>query len=280
MSHKPFIFFGTPYVARDTLAFLIEHGYIPSLVVTAPARPRGRGLALTPSETYTLAVEHGIPVLTPEKLDETAQAAIRAARVEYALVVAYGKFLPQALLDAFPLGAVNVHYSLLPKYRGASPVEAALLAGDTKTGVAIQKMAKEMDAGDVVAVEETTIEPTETTRELRARLITLGAKLLVNILPQFEAGALTGTPQDHAQATFARKIEKSAGELSLSGNDEENWRKYRAYAESPGTYFYVEKNSEKLRVKIKTAKFENGKFIPDRIVPEGKKETTYADFVR
>jgi len=279
MLHKPFIYFGTPYVARDTLAFLIEHGYIPSLVVTAPARPRGRGLALTPSETYTLAVEHSIPVLTPEKLDETAQAVIRSTEAEYALVVAYGKFLPQALLDAFPLGAVNVHYSLLPKYRGASPVEAALLAGDTKTGVAIQKMAKEMDAGDVVAVEETTIEPTETTRELRARLITLGAKLLVNILPQFEAGTLTGVPQDHAQATFARKIEKSAGELSLSGNDEENWRKYRAYAESPGTYFFVEKNSEKLRVKIKTAKFENGKFIPDRIVPEGKNEMGYADFL-
>jgi methionyl-tRNA formyltransferase len=276
MSLKKFVFFGTPYVARDTLAYLFENGYIPALVITAPDAPRGRGMVMTPCETKAWALEHGLPVITPEKLTPEVVEELRKVGADYALVVAYGKFLPQSLLDAFPLGAINVHYSLLPSYRGASPVEAALLNGDTRTGVAIQKMAKEMDAGDVLAVQGTDIEAHETTRELRARLIRIGSELLVRILPEIEAGTVPGTPQDHAAATFAKKINKSEGELDLTGDATTNWRKYRAYAERPGTYFFMEKNGTRIRVKIKTATFEDGKFIPLRVVPEGKNETDYS----
>ena len=277
--HKSFLFFGTPYVARDTLATLLDNGFTPVAVITAPDAPRGRGQVITPCETKAFALEKGLMVLTPEKLDDSVIEKIRAYDAEYAVVVAYGKIMPQSLLDAFPLGAVNVHYSLLPKYRGASPVEGALLAGDTTTGVAVQKMVYELDAGDVLALEEVAILPEETTRELRPRLIQIGADLLVRILPQFEAGTLTPVPQDHNLATRSRKIKKEEGLLDLTADPQTNWNKYRAYAESPGTYFFMDKGGKQIRVKIKTAKYENGVFTPLRVVPEGKNETDYASLI-
>jgi methionyl-tRNA formyltransferase len=277
--HKPFAFFGTPYVARDTLALLVERGYAPTVVVTSPDAARGRGMTLTPCETKVWATEHGLPVLTPEKVDEAFIESMKGYGCEYAIVVAYGKILPQSLIDAFPLGILNIHYSLLPKYRGASPVEGALLAGETETGVAIQQMAFELDAGDVLASEAVAIEPLETTRELRPRLVRIGAELLIETLPAFEEGSLVSVPQDPSQATLTKKIKKEMGELQLSGDATENWNRYRAYAESPGTYFFIEKDGKRLRVKVKSATLEDGAFVPDRVVPEGKNETAYSGLV-
>lgn len=278
--HKPFAFFGTPYVARDTLAYLVEHGYTPSVVISSPDAPSGRGMELHPSDTKAWAQAHNIPVLTPAKLNADALKEIQSYECAYALVVAYGKILPEAALSLFPQGAINVHYSLLPKYRGASPVETALLQGDTVTGVTIQRMIYEMDAGDILAAREVAIHPTETTRELRPRLIQEGAALLIDILPAFENGTLPAVPQDHAEVTFAKKIAKEEGLLDLKGDAKMNWNKYRAYAESPGTFFFREKNGKQVRVKIKSAVFQNGTFTPERIIPEGKKEMEYTDFIR
>jgi methionyl-tRNA formyltransferase len=279
-TETPFAFFGTPYVGRDTLALLYERGFVPKVVVTSPDRPRGRGLTMTPCETKEWALAHDLPVLAPEKIDEEAIAAIKEYGCQYAVVVAYGKILPQTLIDLFPLGLLNVHYSLLPKYRGASPVEAALLNGDTITGVAIQKLVFEMDAGDIVTSSEVAIEPNETTKELRARLIEIGGHLLADILSSFIAGTAQMHPQDHTLATRSRKIKKEEGELILSGDATTNWNKYRAYAESPGTYFFAMRDDKKLRVKIKAATFERHSFTPTLVVPEGKSEMTYADFIR
>ncbi|HEY0947934.1 MAG TPA: methionyl-tRNA formyltransferase [Candidatus Paceibacterota bacterium] len=279
MTHKPFLFFGTPYVARDTLAFLLLKGYRPEAVITSPDAPKGRGHVLTPCDTKAYALEQGLEVLTPERIDDAFIDSLSAYDAAYAIVVAYGKILPEKLIDSFPLGVLNVHYSLLPKYRGASPVEAALLNGDTKTGVSIQRMVYELDAGDVLATKTLSIQPEETTRELRPRLIALGYELLVEILPAFESGALPGVPQHHAHATHTRKIKKEAGELSLLGDSAENWSKYRAYAESPGTYFFMEKDGVRMRVKVRSAKLESGTFVPLRVVPEGKPETDYANLL-
>ncbi len=273
-----FVFFGTPYVARDTLAHLLEKGFTPSLVVTSPDAPKGRGLTLTKSDTRLYAEEKGIPVFAPEKLDAEALATITKNAPTFAVVVAYGKFLPEALIRAFPHGVVNVHYSLLPKYRGASPVEAAIRAGEMVTGVSIQRMVKEMDAGDILASREVSILPDDTTLTLRPRLIETGAELLVSLIGQLQKGEVTGTQQNHSEATFAKKIDKGMGELNLEGDAKENWNTYRAYAESPGTYFFMERNGKKVRVKIKTATFQNGQFVPLRIVPEGKKEMNYSDY--
>ncbi len=232
-------------------------------------------MQLTPTPTYEWAVAHRIPVLTPPRIDDDIIREVEAAGAQYALVVAYGKILPQTLIDIFPQGILNIHYSLLPKYRGASPVEAALLAGDTTTGVAIQRRVYELDAGDVLALEEVPIESAETTRELRPRLVRIGAHLLADILPSYLEGTRMASPQDVALVTHCGKIRKEDGELSLSTSALENWNKYRAYAESPGTYFFAEKDGKRIRIKIRTASYDGSLFMPLLVVPEGKNEMDY-----
>jgi len=266
-----FIYFGTPAVAADTLAALIAAGFAPRAVVTSPDAPRGRGLTLTPCETKAVAERHGIRVFTPEKLDEEAMAAVRALQADYAVVVAYGKIFPEAFIASFPKGVVNVHYSLLPKYRGATPLETALLHGETETGVTIQQMAYELDAGDLLAQETTPIGAAETARELRPRLIEMGARLLIATLPAFERGEIRAVPQDASQATRAKKIQKTDGELDLAADARENWNKYRAYADSVGTYFF----KDGTRYKVTSAAFAGGAFRVLRVIPEGKKETDW-----
>lgn len=271
-----FAYFGTPKVASDTLAILVEHGFVPRIVVTSPDAPKGRGLALTPSETKMFALAHGIPVLTPETLDKEAIEAILAYRCDYAIVVAYGKIFPEELITAFPLGVLNVHYSLLPKYRGATPMESALLAGDSVTGVTIQKMAFAVDAGDVLAQKETSIAPTETALDVRPRLITLGAELLADTLPAYLSGDIVPIPQDASKASHARKLKKEDGLLDLNAPAQENWNKYRAYADTIGTYFFEDGK----RIKITAALFKNGAFTVERVIPEGKREMEYAGLRR
>lgn len=273
-SEHRFVYFGTPKVASDTLAILIEHGFVPSLVVTSPDAQKGRGLARTPSETKTLALENNIPVLTPDTLDDDAIAAIHVYECDYAIVVAYGKIFPETLISSFPKGVINAHYSLLPKYRGATPLEAALLSGDSVTGVTIQKMAKELDAGDIIVQIATKIAPLETVRELRPRLIEMGATTLADVLPEFLSGNITPVPQDSSRASRTGKLRKEDGLLSLDAPDELNWNKYRAYADTIGTYFF---QNEK-RIKILKATLKDGTFLIERVVPEGKREMSYADF--
>lgn len=271
----PFVFFGTPEVGEKTLAQLIQHGYKPSLVVTAPDRPRGRGLLLSPTPVKALALSHDLPCITPAKLDDEVIEAISGAGASYAIVVAYGKILPERLLEQFPKGVLNVHYSLLPKYRGASPVEAALLSGDTTTGVTIQRMVYELDAGDIVAQSETVIGEDKTAIELRERLIAMGAELLIETLPRYLADSVTLRPQNEAEATRCGKIQKEDRALSLREDSASNWRKYRAYAEGPGTHFFAERSGKRFRVKIKTATHEGDVFTPLRVVPEGKAEQDF-----
>lgn len=266
-----FVYFGTPSVASETLAVLIERDFTPTLVVTSPDAPKGRGLTLTPSPTKVLAESHHLPVFTPTTLDAAAIEQIVDYGCDYALCVAYGKIFPEALINAFPLGVLNVHYSLLPKYRGAIPLEAALLAGEKETGVTVQKMVKALDAGDIIAQQSTPIAPLETARELRPRLIALGATLLADTLPAYLRGEITPQAQDASLATHAGKLQKEDGLLDLSAPAEENWNKYRAFTDSIGTYFF--ENGK--RMKITAATFKNGTFIIERVIPEGKSERAY-----
>ena len=266
-----FAYFGTPTVASETLATLIEHGFTPAVVVTSPDAPRGRGLVLTPSPVKTLALTQSLPVLTPEKLDAAAMAAIAAHGADYGICVAYGKLFPEELINTFPKGVINVHYSLLPKYRGATPLESALLAGESETGVTIQKMVKEMDAGDIIAQESTVIAPDETAKELRPRLISMGAKLLAASLPGYLAGDIAPVPQDASLATRAHKLKKEDGLLDLDAPAQDNWNKYRAYADSISTYFF--ENGK--RMKITNAEFAKGEFRVLSVIPEGKREMAY-----
>ena len=152
--------------------------------------------------------------MTPDKLDTETIAAIGSLGCGYAVCVAYGKIFPEELIATFPRGVLNVHYSLLPKYRGATPLETALLAGERETGVTVQKMARELDAGDILAQEATEIAPNETARELRPRLISMGANLLADTLPPYLQGNSTPVAQDASRATRAYKIKKEDGRIS------------------------------------------------------------------
>ncbi|OGG86045.1 methionyl-tRNA formyltransferase [Candidatus Kaiserbacteria bacterium RIFOXYB1_FULL_46_14] len=267
-----FVFFGTPNVASETLAHLIKSGFVPSLVVTNPDRPRGRGQLLTASPVKELALAHNLPVITPERLDEEVLKSIVSAGADSAVVVAYGKIFSDELIAVFPKGVINVHYSLLPKYRGAAPLEAALLNNEKETGVTLQKMVRELDAGDIVASVTVPIEPSDTAHSLRPRLIREGAELLVSNLPGYFGGVIVVRPQDASLATFAPKFSKADGELDLTLPGSKNWNKYRAFDDSIGTYFF--KDSK--RFKITAAHLdEHGEFVIDRVIPEGKKETDY-----
>ncbi|MEK7118595.1 MAG: methionyl-tRNA formyltransferase, partial [Patescibacteria group bacterium] len=271
-----FVFFGTPKVASDTLAVLIERGFVPAIVVTSPDAPSGRGLSFAQSETKSLALAHGLEVITPDTLDEKTIADMSALKCDYAIVVAYGKIFPEVLINTFPRGVLNVHYSLLPKYRGATPVEAALLAGDTTTGVTIQKMAKKLDAGDIVAQETTEIGKDEGARKLRTRLISIGANLLARTIPDYLSGVIVPVPQDHTRATFTKKIIKEDGLLDLAGDPLMNYKKIKAL----DAYFFTLRNGKPMRVRIVGARYHDNTLVITRVVPEGKKEMSYDDFLR
>ena len=247
---------------------------MPALVVTSPDAPRGRGLVLTPSPTKVFALEHNLPIMTPNVLDESAITDIKKYDCDYAVVVAYGKIFPDSFFTVFPKGMLNIHYSLLPKYRGATPLETALLRGEKETGVTVQQVVREVDAGDMLAQETTQIGEDETARELRPRLIEMGAHLLIATLPAFERGEMMPIPQDSSRATRAYKIKKEDGLLDLAGDARENWNKYRAYADSIGTYFMKDGK----RVKITDAEFvrqPTDKFRVLRVIPEGKREQDF-----
>lgn len=269
MSKLNFVFFGTPDVAAGTLELLKQAGYLPSLIVTATDKPQGRKMILTPPPVKTWAIENNINYIQPEKIN-----AEDLPDADLYIVVAYGKILSENIINRPRLGSINIHYSLLPKYRGASPVESAILHGETETGVTIQKMIYQMDAGNILATQKTDISPTETAPELRIRLIKLGGELLVKTLTPLADGHSSlaeGGRQEESLATFCKKIKKEDGEIDLKGNANDNYNKFRAYAHWPRTFFFKEGK----RIIITKARLENGQFVIEKIIPEGGKEMDY-----
>ena len=273
-----FIFFGTPEVASKTLEILKEKGYIPKLIVTSPNKPSGRGLEMHETPVAIWAKENNIKCLKPEKL--TKEFIDEIEETELNIVVAYGKIIPEILINKPELGTINIHYSLLPKYRGASPLESTLLNDDEETGVSIQQMEYKLDSGQILREEKIDIGINDTKEELRETLINLGANVLAEILPQIKNKEIIPVLQNENLATFCKKIKKEDGELNLERDAKENWNKYRAYSGWPGTFFFTEKNGKKLRIKIKWASYQNNSFIIKRVVPEGKKEISYEEFLK
>lgn len=266
---KPIIFFGTPDSAATVLESLIQAGYPIALVVTSPDKPIGRKQIITPSPVKEVALKHKLPLLQPEKLTTNHGERIQKSGGSLGVVVAYGYIIPQSIIDIVPEGLINIHYSLLPKYRGASPVESALLAGDAETGVSIQKLIFKLDAGPIIGSKKYIIQNEDTTPLLKQKLTTLGTELLLELLPSYQAGMLTPTPQNESEATHCGKIKKADGEIQLSDTDEEKWRKYRAYFGWPGIFYFDEHGK---RVKITEASCEGGIFTIKKIIPEGKGE--------
>src|SRR6185503_12747641 len=232
------VYYGTPAVAVPPLEGLAAIGRAPLLVVTRADRPKGRGLATGRSAVREAAEAMGLPVATPRRAGAPEEIdRVRALTPDLLVVVAYGQILPRALLEAPKIGALNIHFSLLPLYRGASPVQAALLAGDPRTGVSAMWMTEGLDEGPVFETIETPIEPMEDAGTLGARLAGLGAKCLSRALDRIERGEREGRPQDGARSTYASKIAPDAGRLDLALDAGEIERRVRAYTPDPGAFF-------------------------------------------
>ena len=204
------VFMGTPDFAAASLKKLIDKKYDIAAVFTQPAKPRDRGMKLSYSPVKELALENNIPVYQPTKLrDGTATELIKSLDPDILVVVAYGRILPDDMLEVPKYGAINVHASLLPKYRGAAPIRWAVLNGDKITGVTTMYLASEMDTGDIIYTSETEIGEFETSGELFDRLMVMGAELLDRTLRDIEAGTAPRTPQDHSKASYVKMLDKS-----------------------------------------------------------------------
>ncbi len=232
-------FMGTAQFAVPSLEALVREGYSLLGVVSQPPRPAGRSRKMTAPPLMEAAERLGLPVLTPERLRAPdSVAALANLRPDLIVVAAYGQILPRTVLDLPPKGCLNVHGSLLPRWRGASPIQAAILAGDEATGVTIMQMDPGMDTGPILARKATPILEEDSAPELEMRLSRMGAELLIESLPGYLEGSLLPVPQDERLATYAPIIRKEDGLIDWSRRAVEIWRASRAYRPWPGSYTF------------------------------------------
>jgi methionyl-tRNA formyltransferase len=279
MEKIKFIFFGTSGFSVIILEKLKEAGFVLALIITGEDKPKGRHLILTPPPVKIWAEKNNIPFLQPHSLkDESLRSTLHDLRSTLFLVASYGKIIPQSILDIPKHGALNVHPSLLPKLRGASPIQGAILT-ENQTGVTIMRMDAEMDHGPIVTQREVEVDDWPPySMDLEKILAEEGGKLLVEILPAWFNGDLKEIEQDHYKATYTKKITKDDAHIDLSENPQTNLRKIRAYAGWPNAFTFFIKDEKRIRVVIKRAHIDAGELILERVVPEGKKEMSYEEF--
>ena len=257
------VFAGTPEFAQISLQALVESGRTPVAVLTQPDRPAGRGKKMTASPVKQYAESQDIPVLQPTTLrDEAVVAELRALRPDVFIVAAYGLILPQNVLDIPTRGCLNVHASALPRWRGAAPIQAAILAGDKTTGISLMAMTAGLDCGPVYHIDEVSIGEAETAGELHDRLAELGGRSLVEHLDTIVAGDMAATAQDESLATYAPKIEKQDAALDWSLPAEELARRVRAYNPFPGAFCFAGDT----RIKVWRATAANGSDEPGKVL--------------
>jgi methionyl-tRNA formyltransferase len=281
MSQPLFAFFGTPKFSVYVLDALEAHGLLPALVVTAPDKPQGRGLVLTPSPAKQWAEERGIDVLTPATLkDEAFLAELGNTEWDMFAVAAYAKLIPKNLLDMPKKGCLNVHPSLLPKFRGPSPALSAILADERATGVTIMQMAEKMDAGPIISQARIELEDEQWPpkgSEFEQLLATEGGNLLAETIPHWLSGQIEPEMQDESKATFTRKFSDADSLIDLNGDAHAQLLKIRAFDKNPRAHFITPAGK---RVIITEAELKDGALHILRVIPEGKKEMPYADFQR
>ncbi|KHD88303.1 MAG: methionyl-tRNA formyltransferase [Bdellovibrio sp. ArHS] len=249
MSKVRVCFLGTPEFAVTSLQALLKDEHFEVVgVVTQPDRPAGRKLQLTPSPVKVLAQAHGLKVLTPESLkaDTAAVAEIASWGAEVGVVVAFGQILTQSFLDSFRFGCVNVHGSILPRWRGAAPIQRAIEAGDVESGVTLQKMVKKLDAGDIIGIRRVKLTPELNALELHDKLAELGADLLRVELMDYVRGNLAPTPQDESQVTIAKKIEKQESQVDWNLSAKAIDGKIRGFVYGPGVFTLLQGKKLKL----------------------------------
>lgn len=231
------VFMGTPAFSAPILSMLVEEGYEVAAVVTQPDRPVGRKKVMTPPPVKEQALIHGIEVLQPEKLKgSTEWERLQEINPDLIVTAAFGQLLPQEVLELPRLGAINVHASLLPKYRGGAPIHQAVIDGEPTTGVTIMYMEKKLDAGDIISQVELPIEDTDTTGTLFDKLSAAGTELLKETLPSIVNGTNPRSPQDEQLVTFARNISREQERLDWTKSARDLWNQVRGLSPWPGAY--------------------------------------------
>lgn len=252
------VFFGSPSSALPSLKKILESGHSVELIITQPDKPTGRGKRLLPCPVKQMALDLNIPVSQPLKIrkDTATLEQLKKIQPDLAVVVAYGQIIPASIIYLPKHNSLNVHFSLLPLYRGASPVQWALLNGEEKTGITIFELNEKMDEGDVLAQQETEILPEENAAELEARLAQLGADLLIKTIDRIEN--LKHQKQDHSQATYAPKLKKEDGKIDWKKDSLDIQRQVRAFTPWPSAYAFIRGK----RVKIPKGQKSEGRAAP------------------
>jgi methionyl-tRNA formyltransferase len=260
---------GTPEFAVPTFTEIVSAGHEVVAVYTRAPKPAGRGQAERKSPIHVAAEGFGVPVMTPKSLrNEAEQLAFAAFDADVAVVVAYGLILPKPILDAPRLGCLNLHGSLLPRWRGAAPIQRAVLAGDTRTGAMVMQMDEGLDTGPVALVDEMPIGPDMTAGELHDKMMLVGADLMGRALAALERGSLTFTPQSEEGVTYAAKIEKSEARIDWSRPAQEVHNLIRGMSPFPGAWFELELGGQVTRVKALRSAMAEGTGVPGTILPD------------
>jgi methionyl-tRNA formyltransferase len=232
------VFCGTPRFAVPTLEKLVEAGFQIELVVTQPDKPRGRGMEMSPSPVKQRALELGLPVVQPDSIknNEEFRSELLSLKPEAIIVVGYGRLIPQWMIDLPQLGNINLHASLLPKYRGAAPIQWAIACGETVTGVTTMKIDSGLDTGDILLQKETPIEPKDSAETLAPRMATIGAGLMSDTLHGLRAGTVHPTRQDNSKASLAPILKKEDGKIEFHRSAGEIYNRLRGFQPWPGAY--------------------------------------------
>ena len=294
------VFCGTPRFAVPTLEKLASAGFRIHLVVTQPDRPKGRGLELVPSPVKQSALALGLPITQPERIktNDEFRAQLEAIKPDAIIVVGYGRIIPQWMLDLAPLGNINLHASLLPKYRGAAPIQWALANGETVTGVTTMRIDAGLDTGDILLQEELPVVPDDTSETLAPKLAEIGANLTVQTLKRLKAGTVSAIPQDNSRATLAPILKKEDGQIDFSRTSAEILNRLRGFQPWPGAYTkFRGKNLQILKAQIASETVSPAELvvISNRLLLgcgkntslevlelqlEGKKRTSSRDFIQ
>ena len=269
------IFFGTDSFAVTILQELQAKGFVPTIVVCAPDLPLRRNKGFQAPATKVWADANKIETMQPSELDEDFISALQEEVWDLFIVASYGKIISHKILNIPNKGTINVHPSLLPKYRGASPIETAIIDDCKNTGVTIMEMDAKMDHGPIIFSIPYTFKKWPTSIAARQILASIGGTELARIIPQWMKGKIKSVDQDHSHATFTRKFSKDDAEINLENDGYDNFRKFQAFHSWNDVFFFVNTKKTRLRVIIKEAQFLNDKFIVEKVIPEGRKEMTY-----
>lgn len=286
-SNIKYAFFGSSEFSVIVLNEMEIQGFTPSLIITSPDKPKGRGLIMTPTNVKIWGNKRNIPVETPVKLDDDFIKNISGQDFDLFVVASYGKIIPENVLDLPKYKSLNIHPSLLPKYRGASPLQSMILADDRDgLGVSIMIMDKEMDHGPILTQKRLELPDSAwpiKLMDLKKLLGSLGAKILTSIIPEYICGKISALPQTHGEATFTKKINKTDGLIKyedISNEPRKTYLKFCAFSEWPKLYFFINKDEKDTRIIITDVEYDksSNKMILKKVICEGRPEMPFEHF--